>query len=70
MDTMIPTTRAQQYWYLVTLGRDALLRELAPLKLSEALTRALRRTWMNTLSEYSPRLLQGLGPPLRAVPTG
>ncbi|MFI5822913.1 hypothetical protein ACIA8I_28030 [Streptomyces rishiriensis] len=39
MDTMTPTTRAQQYWYLVTLGRDALLRELAPLKLSEALTR-------------------------------
>lgn len=33
MDTMIPSTRTQQYWYLATLGRDALLRELAPLKL-------------------------------------
>ncbi|WP_250569084.1 hypothetical protein [Streptomyces sp. CJ_13] len=39
METMAPTIRAQQYWYLVTLGRDALLRELAPLKLPDFVTR-------------------------------
>jgi hypothetical protein len=38
MDTMPPDTRAQQHWYLATLGHKALLRELAPLKLPASAT--------------------------------
>ncbi|WP_331731626.1 hypothetical protein [Streptomyces sp. NBC_00073] len=37
MDTMT-STRAQQYWYLATLGREALLRELAPLEFPASAT--------------------------------
>ncbi|MFZ3491858.1 hypothetical protein ACODT5_01210 [Streptomyces sp. 5.8] len=33
MNTMTPTTNDQQHWYLATLGHEALLRELASLKL-------------------------------------
>ncbi|WP_435057644.1 hypothetical protein [Streptomyces sp. bgisy060] len=38
MPTMPPDTRAQQLWYLTTLGHEALLRELAPLKLPASAT--------------------------------
>ncbi|MFE0777982.1 hypothetical protein [Streptomyces sp. NPDC058861] len=38
MDTMAPTTHAQ-HWYLATLGRDALLRELSDLELPDFVTR-------------------------------
>ncbi|WP_234432035.1 hypothetical protein [Streptomyces sp. NRRL S-241] len=38
MDTMTPSTRTQQLWYLTTLGHEALLRALAPLKLPPSAT--------------------------------
>lgn len=38
MDTTDPGTRDQHIWYLATLGRDALLRALAPLNLPASAT--------------------------------
>ncbi|MFI6688443.1 hypothetical protein [Streptomyces sp. NPDC050485] len=38
MDTVIPSTRTQEYWYLATLGHGALVREFAPLELPASAT--------------------------------
>ncbi|MFE3558383.1 hypothetical protein ACFXKW_26505 [Streptomyces sp. NPDC059193] len=38
MNTFAPTTEQRQIWYLATLGRDALLRELAPLGFASSTT--------------------------------
>ncbi|GLX22583.1 hypothetical protein [Streptomyces lavendulae] len=38
MHSMPPDTRAQQLWYLATLGHEALLRELGPLSLPASAT--------------------------------